>query len=134
MNNQIINDKLNALNKSKFRSSFHLTKDMIEYIQNKGMQVIVKHAYDFVKQKLVILLDNDGKQTPMKGHPVFIAMHACGCCCRGCIEKWHHISKDKILTDNEVNYIVSILIEWIRRNYKQRKDKHESHNNKTTLC
>ena len=32
---------------------------------------------------------NDGKQTPMKGHPVFIAQHATATCCRECTRKWH---------------------------------------------
>lgn len=118
---KIINDKLDELSKSKFRSSFHLRKYMIEYIDEKGMDKILEHAYDFVNQKLVVLNDNDGKQTPMKGHPVFIAMHACGCCCRGCLEKWHHIPKNKQLTNNEVNYIVNLLMEWIRREYKNKK-------------
>lgn len=113
----IINNKLNELSKSKFRSSFHLRKYMIGYIDEKGMQKIIDHTYDFVNERLSSLKENDGKQTPMKGHPVFIAMHACACCCRECLEKWHHIPKDKVLSDNEINYIVSIIVEWIRREY-----------------
>ncbi len=118
MNKIIIDNELDILAKSKFRNSFHLRKYMIKYIEDKGMDTILNHTYDFVNQKLAILKENDGKQTPMKGHPVFIAMHACACCCRGCLEKWHHIPKNKILTNNEKNYIVSLLIEWIRREYK----------------
>ena len=119
---KIINNKLEKLSKSKFRSSFRLRKYMINYIDKQGMNKISKHAYDFVNQKLVVLNNNDGKQTPMKGHPVFIAMQACACCCRGCLEKWHHIPKSRNLTNNEINYIVSILMEWVRRNYKSNKD------------
>ena len=122
LKNDIINKKLEELSKSKFRNSFHLRKYMIKYIDDKGMSVIISHAYDFVNQKLVNLSDNDGSQTPMKAHPVFIAMHACACCCRGCLEKWHHIPKDKKLTNNEVNYIVSLLMEWIKREYNKRID------------
>lgn len=118
MNKIIIDNELDILAKSKFRNSFHLRKYMIKYIEDKGMDTILNHTYDFVNQKLAILKENDGKQTPMKGHPVFIAMHACACCCRGCLEKWHHIPNNKILTNNEKNYIVSLLIEWIRREYK----------------
>ena len=58
---------------------------------------------------------NDGKQTPMRGHPVLIAQHATGTCCRGCLYKWHGIDKNRELTDNEINYIVSIIISWIKR-------------------
>lgn len=118
MKQTIINEKLEELSKSKFRSSFHLRKYMIKYIDDKGMDTILSHAYDFINQKLLVLNSNDGKQTPMKGHPVFISMHACGCCCRGCLEKWHHIPKDKKLTNNQVNYIVSLIMEWIKREYK----------------
>ena len=51
-------------------------------------------------------------------HPVFIAQHATGCCCRGCLEKWHHIPKNKELSDNEVNYIVTLIMEWIKKQLK----------------
>ena len=116
---KIINDKLEELSKSKFRSSFHLRKYMISYIDEKGFNTILDHCYDFINERLKpAYIENDGKQTPMKGHPVFIAQHACGCCCRGCLEKWHHIPKDRELTNNEVNYIVGLLMEWIRREYK----------------
>ena len=118
---KIIDDKLKELSKSSFRSSFHLRNYMIEYIDDKGMKVILDHAYDFINTRLKPKdIKNDGKQTPMKGHPVFIAQHACACCCRGCLEKWHHIPKGRELTNNEVNYIVSLLLEWIKREYKSK--------------
>lgn len=104
------------LSKSKFRSSFYLKKDMINYINEKGMDKIKSHAYDFVNLKLKPAFPkNDGRQTAMKGHPVFIAQHATATCCRGCLEKWHHISKGKELTDNEVNYIVKVIMIWIEK-------------------
>jgi exodeoxyribonuclease V alpha subunit len=86
------------------------------------MEVVKNHAYDFVNYKLRPANPlNDGKQTPMKGHPVFIAMHACGCCCRGCLEKWHKIPKGRELLDNEVNYIVFLLLSWIKNEYNNSK-------------
>ena len=116
---EIINKKLYELYKSKFRSSFHLSKKMKAYSREKGIIILTKHAYDFVNKRLKpIYPQNDGKQTPMKGHPVFIAQHACACCCRGCLEKWHHIPNEKELTNNEINYIVALLIEWIKRELK----------------
>ena len=106
-------DILNNLSKSKFRNSFHLkTKDII-YIKEKGPLKIKEHAYDFINNIL-----NDGKQTPMKGHPVFIAQHACACCCRGCLEKWHKIPKGRNLTNKEIDYIVNILMLWIKKEYE----------------
>ena len=113
MNNKIEN-KLVSLSKSKFRSSFKL-KDMDKrYIYDKGIDKIREHAYDFVNKRLsseVIL--NDGKQTPMRGHPVFIAQHATATCCRGCLYKWHGVKNNKELTKNEIDYIVDIIMRWI---------------------
>lgn len=118
MNN--IDEMLYKLSLSKFRNSFHLRKYMIDYINDKGMDTIEKHAYDFINNRLKPRnIPNDGKQTPMKGHPIFIAQHACACCCRGCLEKWHKIPKDKELTDEEVTYIVSLLMKWVKQEYNK---------------
>ena len=39
--------------------------------------MIRQHAQDFIaKREAPAFIPNDGKQTPMKGHPVFIAQHA----------------------------------------------------------
>ena len=117
MNN--INESLFRLSKSKFRSSFHLRKYMLKYIDEKGMDTIRKHACDFILKNIKPAYPkNDGKQTPTKNHPVFIAQHACACCCRSCLEKWHHIKKGKELTDDEVEYIVSLVMTWIEKEYK----------------
>ena len=116
----IINNKLNELSKSNFRSSFQLRKYMIKYIDEKGMDVIKKHTKDFIEEKIAsAYLVNDGKQTPTKNHPTFIAMHACACCCRSCLEKWHKIPKGKELNANEKNYIYKLLITWINNEYNK---------------
>lgn len=117
----IIDKKLEELSKSKFRFSFHLNKKMIVYVKEKGFETIKNHAYDFIEERLKPENPkNDGKQTPMKQiHPVFIAQHACACCCRSCLEKWHHIPKGKELSNNEINYIVTLLLEWIKRECKK---------------
>ena len=110
-----MNEVLYKLSKSKFRSSFKLNNKLKEYAKEKGYNKIKEHAYDFINTRLKPeYIPNDGKQTPMKGHPVFIAQHACACCCRGCLEKWHHIPKGRKLTDKEVDYIVSLLMTWIK--------------------
>lgn len=109
---------LNRLSKSKFRSSFHLRKYMIDYINDKGLDKIKEHAYDFINTRLKPKdIPNDGKQTPLKGHPVFIAQHACACCCRSCLYKWYNIEKDKELSSDEVDYIVNLLMKWIIKEY-----------------
>lgn len=107
-------DMLYRLSKSKFRSSFHLNKTMKDYVKEKGIDTIKTHAYDFINKRLKpSYIPNDGKQTPMKGHPVFIAQHATATCCRGCLYKWHKIPKDKELTNIEIDYIVNLIMKWI---------------------
>ena len=119
--NEKIKDVLDRLSKSKFRSGFHLKdKDML-YIKDKGVDKIREHAYDFISKRIVDTSNvTDGKQTPMRGHPVFIAQHATGTCCRGCLEKWHKISKDKDFSDTEINYIVYVIMKWIIKECRKR--------------
>ena len=118
---QDINYLLYRLSKSKFRSSFHLKEKDIEYIDKKGLDKIKEHAYDFINKRLKpSVIPNDGKQTPMRGHPVFIAEHATATCCRGCLNKWHGIPKNRELTDMEVDYIVKVIMTWITNEYKKR--------------
>lgn len=108
---------LGQLQKSKFRSSFSLREKEKLYIKEKGMDIIKDHAYEFIQKRLSLKeIPNDGKQTPMRGHPVFIAQHATATCCRGCLEKWHKIKKGKKLTIQEQNYIVELIMTWIERN------------------
>ena len=123
MNNrakEIVNKKLGELSRSKFRSSFHLRNYMVNYIEEKGIDTVRSHAYDFIEKNLKpAVIPNDGKQTPMKGHPVFIARHATATCCRTCLEKWHKIKKRVELTDNQVNYVVELIMAWILKDLKR---------------
>ena len=113
--NSRLGQLFSRLGKSKFRNSFNLEKKEREYLQDKGFSVIEQHARDFVKERLAPALPkNDGKQTPMKKHPVFIAQHATATCCRKCLEKWHGIERGKELTQHQVDYIVSVIMYWLR--------------------
>ena len=117
-----IKNIFDKLSKSKFRSSFHLKDKDILYIEDKGIDKIRNHAYDFVTKRLADTSNvTDGKQTPMKGHPVFIAQHATGTCCRRCLEKWHLISKNKNMTDDDIKYVVDIIMSWIEKEYNNYK-------------
>lgn len=110
------NEILEKLSKSKFRNSFHLKDKEKNYIKEKGMDTIERHAKDFISKRLAPENPlNDGKQTPMKGHPVFIAQHATATCCRSCLYKWHHIPKNKELTTSEQTYIINIIMTWIKK-------------------
>ena len=106
------------LSRSSFRSHFHLSHKEIDIIKQKGIETIRRHAVDFVEKRLSAENpENDGNQTPMKGHPVFIAQHASACCCRSCLEKWHYIPAGKKLTAKEQSYIVDVIMDWINKEY-----------------
>lgn len=113
----MIEKLLDSLAKSKFRGSFHLNSKMKDYVKEKGIDKIKSDAYDLIEKRLAPANPlNDGKQTPMRQvHPVFIAQHACGCCCRGCLERIHHIPKNRELSKTEIDYIVEVIITWIKR-------------------
>ena len=111
-----INETLSRLQKSKFRAKFHLSAKGKKYVLDKGIETIRTHALEFVRIRLASANPiNDGKQTPMRGHPVFIAQHACACCCRGCLEKWYKVPKGVELTRSQQERIVNLLIAWIEK-------------------
>ncbi len=106
--------RLASLRKSKFRSKFKLTPKDRNYIATKGLETIKAHAFQFVNSRVAPdFPKNDGKQTPMRGHPVFIAQHATATCCRKCIQKWHGIEKGRALTGEEVDHVVALMMGWI---------------------
>ncbi len=113
-----ISKLLDSLAKSKFRSSFHLNGKMKAYTRDKGYEKIESDAYDFIKKRIADAEPkNDGKQTPMRAnsHPVFIAQHATGLCCRGCALRIHGIEKGKELNDRQIDYCVKVIMTWIKR-------------------
>ena len=102
------------LGRSTFRSRFHLGVKERQYCYDKGPEVIDSHAADFIAKRLAPAhIANDGKQTPMRGHPVFIAQHATATCCRGCLEKWHAIPRGRELSSDEQRYVVQVIHHWL---------------------
>jgi exodeoxyribonuclease V alpha subunit len=103
-----------GLLKSKFRKSFKLDAQDHAYLSSRGKDVIRSHASDFILKRLApAVIPNDGKQTPVKGHPVFKAQHATATCCRGCLLKWYRIPKGRQLTSPEINGVVEVIVTWI---------------------
>lgn len=108
---------------SKFRSSFHLKENDFAYIEKKGLAVIEDHARDFIaKRETPAWIPNDGKQTPMKGHPVFIAQHATATCCRECIRKWHKIKPGRELSLIQQEYLVEVIMTWIKNEITRKQN------------
>ena len=107
------------LARSKFRSRFALAADDRAYIERVGLETVRRHAADFVRQKLAPAVpEKDGRQTPMRGHPVFKAMHGSAMCCRGCMEKWWKVPRGRALTDVQQGKAVDFLMSWIERKLK----------------
>lgn len=107
---------LEALSHSRFRARFHLSDKLLAYAREKN-DVLAEHARKLLNERLapVRLHGNDGRQTPMKGHPVFVAQHATALCCRGCIAKWYGIDPARNLTSDELEAAVQIVLTWIAR-------------------
>lgn len=104
----------NALGRSGFRRSFRLKGRDLQYFADKGLLQVMAHAQDMIRQRLApAVIPNDGKQTPFKGHPIFVAQHATACCCRGCLEKWHRIPAGRALTPDEMTYVLQVLEHWL---------------------
>lgn len=105
-----------ALSRSRFRSRFRLRGKEADYLQQRGLETILEHARQFIESRLAPAEPaNDGKQTPMRNHPVFIAQHATATCCRGCLAKWHHIEKGQPLSAGEIDYVIAIIERWLRQ-------------------
>lgn len=104
-----------ALERSRFRASFRLAARDAQYLADKGLPTVMEHARAFVAQRLAPAQPaNDGKQTPFRGHPVFVAQHATACCCRGCLAKWHRIPAGHELTPEEQAHVLAALERWLR--------------------
>jgi hypothetical protein len=110
-----LDDLFAALETSSFRRGFQLRGKDRDYLREKGLPVVLSHAQDFIAKRLSpAVIPNDGKQTPFRGHPVFVAQHATACCCRGCLEKWHRIPQGRALTQEEEKHVLATLERWLQ--------------------
>ena len=111
-----ISEVLNALESSEFRRRQKLNAKDAEYLRNRGLETMIEHAHDLIAKRLAPAQPlNDGKQTPWRGHPVFVAQHATATCCRGCLAKWHGVPKGRELTADEVGYVVNVIKSWLEQ-------------------
>ncbi|MEU9442215.1 DUF4186 domain-containing protein [Streptomyces sp. NPDC048304] len=111
-----LDQRLDALAREPFRARFHLRGRDRATAELKGPATIRRHAYDLIAGRLAPAAPyKDGKQTPYRGHPVFVAQHATATCCRGCLERRHGIPKGRELTRAEHVYVVDVICRWIER-------------------
>lgn len=110
-----LDDLFAALDRSAFRRRFRLGPAERGYLRDRGLDTVLAHAADFIAQRLAPAQPrNDGKQTPMRGHPAFIAQHATATCCRGCLAKWHRIPAGRELDAGEQAHVVAAIARWLR--------------------
>src|SRR3954470_15312914 len=99
-----------ALEKSEFRQRQRLRGRDVDYLHDKGLATIMTHARDLIAHRLAPAAPpNDGRQTPWRGHPAFVAQHATGTCCRGCLEKWHGIQRGVSLGEEEQAHVLGAI-------------------------
>lgn len=111
-----LDDLFTALSRSSFRRRFALTGADASYLCERGLDAVMVHAAKMIGERLAPAEPrNDGRQTPWRGHPVFVAQHATATCCRGCLSKWHGIDKGRGLTREETDYVLSVLRRWLER-------------------
>ena len=104
-----------ALKHSNFRMRFRLGVREEAYLREHGMTEVIGHARELITRRLAPAQPpNDGKQTPFRGHPVFIAQHATATCCRSCLAKWHGIEAGKKLDDGERDHVVQAIERWLK--------------------
>lgn len=103
------------LARSPFRNRFRLAAKERGYLIAKGLPAVLGHGREFIDQRLAPASPrNDGKQTPFRGHPVFVAQHATATCCRSCLEKWHGIPCGRALASQEIEHVMAVLERWLR--------------------
>ncbi len=109
-----LDDLFATLARSAFRRRMRLGPKERAYLAQKTLPVVVQHARRFVEERLAPAEPrNDGRQTPMRGHPAFIAQHATATCCRGCLAKWHYVARGKPLSPEQVDYVVTVIERWL---------------------
>ncbi len=99
---------------SSFRRRFRLGDKERAYLAERGLPTVLSHGRDFIAKRLAPAVPlNDGKQTPWRGHPVFVAQHATATCCRTCLAKWHGIPAGHELTREEQEHVIGAIERWL---------------------
>ena len=99
-----------------FGRRFHLVGRERATAQLRGLDTMRVHAEEIVTERLAPAQPRkDGRESPYRGHPVFVAQHATATCCRTCLETWHDIPRGLALDREERRYVVDVLVAWIAR-------------------
>jgi hypothetical protein len=110
-----MDEAFRRLARSSFRRKFRLQGRELAYLQTWGLPHVMKQAEDVIRKRVApAVIPNDGKQTPWRNHPVFVAQHATATCCRGCIERVHEIAKGHALEAAELAHVLAAIERWLQ--------------------
>ncbi len=99
--------RLHRIGQHHFRAKFQLRGRDRAVVDLRGITTVRRHAEELVERRLAPAEPrNDGRQTPYRGHPVFVAQHATATCCRTCLARWHDVPPGRALDDAEQGYVV----------------------------
>lgn len=77
---------------------------------NEGLDRISERARKVLKSRVGKHTAWDGRQTPFGDNIINYAQHATATCCRKCIEIWHNIPKEKLLTEEELDFFTELVL------------------------
>lgn len=110
-----LDDAFAALARSAFRRKFRLQGRELAYLQTWGLPHVMKQAEELIRKRVApATIPNDGRQTPWRNHPVFVAQHATGTCCRGCVAKTYGIEKGHALEPAELAHLLAAIERWLQ--------------------
>lgn len=106
--------RLKRIGRHPFRAKFRLSSRERAIVDLRGIATVRSHARELIEKRLAPAEPcNDGRQTPYRGHPVFVAQHATATCCRTCLERWHGIPAGRALDTADKEYVVDAICRWI---------------------
>jgi hypothetical protein len=111
---ETLDETIAAVGRQPFRAKFRLRGRDRGLAELRGPTDLRRHAHELIAKRLAPSFPyKDGKQTPYRGHPVFVAQHATATCCRSCLLRNHGIEQGRELTAEEREYVVDVICRWI---------------------
>jgi hypothetical protein len=100
----------------EFWCTIALTTRAESFARKRGRSGIYREAVRRVQTKLAQPgRIADWGQTPFEdtGNAIHFAQHATATCCRRCIEVWHGITRDEILSVADVEYFAQLILKYV---------------------
>ena len=97
---------------------WHVSIDSVavDYAFRKGKQQLRERLAGRIRSaigKSADQLFRDGAQTPLGTTPraeniMYFAQHATASCCRKCVEEWHSIPRNRVLSNEDIEYLTDL--------------------------